>query len=353
MNETEHTQQTPALAQSGSTDKRVAVLAMVISLLVALLALALWFDVRKMRAQTQAIDAQVQANVESLEKTEREQRTALSAEARERDQQLAERQASLEQGMQAIREQLGREHHEWVIAESDYLLRYASRRLLLERDVRGALIALRSVDELLATGANPLYLPVREQLRAEIQLLEALTLVDVDGIALELSALSKQVDALPLATARREIANAQAEAPAAEEEGSVIGRLFGAMWREVKSLVTVRRLDQKSLPLLAPEQHYFVAQNLRLRLETARLALLRGDAALYQESLKTAAGWLETYYDNDDAAVKQGRDAVTRLMRINIAQPLPELGDTLHTLDRIREKQAGRRPAAANRGRQP
>lgn len=334
-------------------ERRAVLIAITIALLVAALALALWFEVRKIRQHTQALESQVQANVAALQQSEREQRSALSAEARARDQRLTERQAALEQGMQAIRDQLGREYDAWVVAEADYLLRYANRRLLLERDVRGALLALRSADALLADDANPLYLPVREKMRGEIQALEALTPLDVDGIALQLGGLSRQIASLPLATARRTIVADEVASQATEGESSWVGRLFASMWHEIKGLVSVRRLDQKIQPLLPPEQRYFLEQNLRLRLEMARLALLRGEAELYQENLTTAAAWLADYYDSEDGAVRQSRDAIAALTKLNIAPALPEIGESLRTLERIYEKQTGRKPATALRGSQP
>ena len=351
MSETETSQQSSVREQTGKPKNKHSVV-IAITLLIVALAVALGYEVRTLQQQNQAIEAQLQSTMASLEKSEQEQRSALSAETRERDQ-VSARQESLEQEVQSIRDQLGRDRSEWIAAESDYLLRVANRRLVLDRDVHGALIALHSVDGLLADSANPLYLPVREQLRAEILSLEAITPVDVDGIALELSGLSKQLDALPLATGRHDIAKTKAQAAqTVEEEGSVVGRFFSAMWNGIKGMVTVRRLDQKILPLLPPEQRYFLAQNLRLRLEMARLALLRGDVAIYQENLKAATAWLDEYYDLRDAAVKHSRDAVARLAQINIAPALPEIGASLRTLERIREKKMGSKPAAS-RGRQP
>jgi len=355
MSETENSQHPSSPKQISKLGSQhiVAASAIIISLLVAALALVLWFDVRKLRDQNRAIEAQVHTTAESLVKSD-EQRAALAAGQRESEQKLAARLDSLEQGVQAIRDQIGRERGDWVAAESDYMLRYANRHLLLERDVRGALIALRSVDDLLAEGANPIYLPVREQLRSEIQALEAIPPVDVDGVALELSALSKQIDTLPLATARRDIAKAQKqETPAAEEKGSVVGRFFSAIWKGLKGMVTVRRLDQNILPLLPPEQRYFLTQNLHLRLEAARLALLRGDGVIYQDNLNAAMAWIGEYFDHDDASVKRTRDELARLAQINIAPALPEIDESLRTLERIRQKQSGGKPATAVRGRQP
>lgn len=331
----------------------LALAALVVALLAGVSAVVLWSDVREMRRDGQSAEAQLRASVETLLSKEQEQRSTLSAESRQRDQQLAERQELLEAGLQAVRDELGRERVEWLVAETDYLLRIASRRLLLERDVRGALIALRSADALLADGANPLYLPVREQLRAELQSLEGVPRVDVDGISLDLSAISRQIEQLPLATARRAVNQYQSgvEETPVDSESSWAGRLFGAMWREVKSLVTIRHLGQKVQPLLPPEERYFLAQNLRLRLENARLALLRGEAALYQENLQVAAQWLDDYFDSDDAAVRSHLVTLQRLAGVNIAPPLPEIGDALRALDKIRARSGGQ--GAMSRGKNP
>ncbi len=348
MSETENGGQSLSAKPDGKGRNKRIVVIVIGSLVVAALGLILWFDISKLRQQ----NLQLQSAVESLGKSEREQRAALLAESREHDQMISARQDSLEQEMQSIRDQFIHDRSEWMAAESDYLLRIANRRLTLERDVRGALLALRSVDGLLAEGANPVYLPVREQLRSEIQSLEAITPVDVDGIALELSALSKQLDTLPLATAPRDIGKTQAQEPQTDDEkSSVVGRFFSAMWSHLKGMVTVRRLDQKVLPLLPPEQRYFLTQNLRLRLETARLALLRGDAAIYQDNLNTASAWINEYFDHADVTVKHSREELMHLAQINIAPALPEIGSSLRMLEKIREKQPGRKPAAATRGR--
>ena len=56
-------------------------------------------------------------------------------------------------------------------------------------------------------------------------------------------------------------------------------------------------MDNPEAPLLAPAQSYFLRENLRLRLLSARIALLRHDEASYQADLQAASTWLKRYFD--------------------------------------------------------
>lgn len=336
---------------TGKTPRRsspVGIIALLVALLACTAAVLLWNNLRELRSSSEASNAQLQDTLKALQSQEQQQRSSLTAETAERDQKLAARQESLQQQMDALRDQLGHDRIEWQVAETDFLLRYAGRHLLLERDVRGALVALHGADELLAEAGDPLYLPAREKLNEEIHALEAVPAVDVDGIALQLGAISRETDKLPLATARRSIAKYQSknEEPASGN-APWYSRLFNAMLHDIKGLVTVHRLNQNIQPLLPPDERYFLTQNLRLRLETARLSLLRGDNASYQDNLQVANQWLNDYFDTDDAAVKSNLATLQKLAAINIAPAMPEIGEALRTLEKIRAK-SGNKPAAGS-----
>ena len=48
-----------------------------------------------------------------------------------------------------------------------------------------------------------------------------------------------------------------------------------------------------------PEQRYFLYQNLRLQLETARFSALSGNQRMFEQSLQSAISWLEQYFVGD------------------------------------------------------
>jgi uroporphyrin-3 C-methyltransferase len=102
--------------------------------------------------------------------------------------------------------------------------------------------------------------------------------------------------------------------------------------------------------MLAPEQQFFLYENLRLYLESARLAVARADRELYRDSLNTVGSWLSTHFDNADPLTKSTRSAVNELMRIDIRPMLPDISASLRSLQ-VRQKLqadlAGSPPALA------
>ena len=76
----------------------------------------------------------------------------------------------------------------WKTAEVEYLLRVANQRVLMERDVKGALGLLKSADGLLSELDDYAMHDVRAALAEEILRLEQFVSADVSGIFLRLEA---------------------------------------------------------------------------------------------------------------------------------------------------------------------
>jgi uroporphyrin-3 C-methyltransferase len=137
-------------------------------------------------------------------------------------------------------------------------------------------------------------------------------------LVLRLDEAMRQVDDLPLlsqpdgrvagkprAAASAASVSATAAASAAASAGPswqrVLGDTWGAfgerLWSEARSLVRVTRIDQPEAMLLAPEQAYFLRENLKLRLLNARLALLSRQYDTAQLDLRDAQSVLQRYFD--------------------------------------------------------
>ena len=65
----------------------------------------------------------------------------------------------------------------------------------------------------------------------------------------------------------------------------------------MKGLVRIRDLETTDAPLLAPSQIYFLRENLRLRLLSARVALPARDEPSFREDLRAAQAWIVKYFD--------------------------------------------------------
>jgi uroporphyrin-3 C-methyltransferase len=104
------------------------------------------------------------------------------------------------------------------------------------------------------------------------------------------------------------------------------------VWTEVKSLVRVTRIDNPEAMLLAPEQAFFVRENLKLRLLNARLALLSRQYDTAQADLQVAHSALEKYFDRSSRRIVLASDLIkqvsTQARLVNVPRP----DDTLAAL---------------------
>ena len=212
----------------------------------------------------------------------------------------------------------------------------ANQRLQLEQDVRTALVALESADARLMFLADPAFHPVREQIAIELRALRAVPRLDRQGLALELSSLASAVDSLSLPGAPTRSEKTTISSGAREING---WRSFvSVLWSDLRGLVTIRQGVEAAVPLLAPEQQYFLRTNLRLQLESARLALLQQEPEIYRSALNDASAWLGRYFNAQDAATVAMKKTLKRLLAEQIVTPLPDITTSLFTLRQLLKK---------------
>lgn len=327
-----------------------------LALLLALLTLALaaaggyylWQQQQQLQAvqQTLASRADLQAQTEQLAQGERRLREEVQAlrqsnaaaasstgEIQQRMDALSEAQEALQQRFAKLDVETQARQGEWVRAEAVYLARLAIARATLQRDVDGALAALKLADELLAQ-LNSRAISERQALHRAINQLVAVDLPDISQLAGRIEELINRVDVLPLAQQLEEARQRQqpgappAPPPAQDDWQARLQRGWQRLKDTLGQLVIVQR-GQPTEPLLAPEERYFLYHNLRLRLESARLALLEGEADLYQRSLARAGEWMERYYASGEPGVEQALKEIAALRAVDIQPELPPLAQLL------------------------
>src|SRR5207245_5357929 len=104
------------------------------------------------------------------------------------------------------------------------------------------------------------------------------------------------------------------------------------VWGEVKSLVRVTRIDHPEAMLLAPEQAFFVRENLKLRLLNARLALLSRQLDTAQADLQMAYAALEQYFDHSSRRLVLTSDLIKQVATQARQVTVPRPDDTLAAL---------------------
>jgi uroporphyrin-3 C-methyltransferase len=109
-------------------------------------------------------------------------------------------------------------------------------------------------------------------------------------------------------------------------------------WSEIKQLIRIRRMDHPDLPLLAPNQAYFLHQNLKLRLLAARLSLLQRDETSFRGDIAAADAWLATYFNTRDALCRSMRDNLRILSTLPVAHKDIDIKESLKALKAIRSE---------------
>jgi uroporphyrin-3 C-methyltransferase len=199
----------------------------------------------------------------------------------------------------------------------------------LERETYSALALLNSADKILVAVAEPGLFEVRQALARETVTLRAMPALDVEGVFVTLAALSEQVQSLALLTPPAEENVAEAANIAlqdAPKEGQKT--VFAAALAYFNDKVAIRHRAKALAPLLTPEQHNYVQQNLRLMLEQAQLALLQRQSGVYTRSLDKAMSWLDEYFQLNQTAQRL-RASLGELQQLQIAAEAPDISASL------------------------
>lgn len=308
----------------------------------------LWQQQQQLGGAQRQQDAALQDSLKEL-------RSSLAAQNDRQDDELKSllnQQKNLDNALQTLLKSSSHLRNDWLLTEAEYLLKLANHRLLLERDVTTAIVALQSADDRLREVADPALLSIRKRIADDINALRSVPQPDLAGMSFTLSSLADDVERLPLATPDPKT---HQQLEQADETKNIESwrELPAAMWRDLKSLVVIRHHDKPIQPLLAPEQRFFLTQNLKLQLEQARLALLNGETQVYRERLQQTSQWIEQYFDTEQTAVKQSLEQLSNLAEKDIHPKLPDISDTYKALVNYRESRRDSKPSTDDNSKQP
>ena len=248
-------------------------------------------------------------------------------------------QSDLQRSVSGLYKREAQTSIDWILAEAEYLVFAATQRLALERDVETAIAALRAADHGLRSAEHPDLIPIRNQIIQDVSALEAVNLPDIEGLAIYLAKTIGQVDELPTKPIANEAAAFGTVRSGGQYEAEDWRRLAHTLWSDLIDLVEVKDAVLPDSVLFDPELRYFLRQNLKLELASARLAVLRRDKANLDASAVLIKGLLDTYYDVDDAGVA---NIVKRLDEATTLELIPALPNTARSLDMIRRHRDSR-----------
>jgi uncharacterized protein HemX len=252
----------------------------------------------------------------------------------------------LQDSMQKLFDEVGRNKRDWALAETEYLIRLAQHRLQLSRDAATARQALVLAGRRLQDINDPTLVGLREQIAAQVSALDQVLARDENQALVGLAQLVDQADDLPLLSLKKTAgADKQAAVTAASDaQQPAWHRYLKDMWEIISPMIRIRRQDKPVTPLLPPEQHYFLQQNLILQLRNARLSALVHDDAGYARSLNQAQQWVEKYFDNTTKPVTAFLASLDELRGISVDPALPDLSGLVKQAQQL--QQPGKEAAA-------
>jgi uroporphyrin-3 C-methyltransferase len=351
-------------AAAGERASRAPLIAAAVLALLSLAALGVaWNAQQRVRAaELELVKRQQDASTQSAEA----RTLARNAEASARDAvaRLALLEARIAESslqrtqLEELIQSLARSRDENVLADIDASIRVAMQQSAITGSVEPLATALRQADERLARYPQPRLERVRRAVLQDIDRVKAAAQVDLPTVLLRLDEAVRLADDLPLVAAvdRRpgrsearalsklsapaEAASASAAArPASAASGTGaagpswprwIGEnarlMLAQAWSEVRALVQVSRIDDPDAALLAPEQAFFVRENVKLRLLNARLALLSRQYDIAQADLRDAQSMIDRYFDRGSRRVVAASDQVRQLagQARQVALPRPD-----------------------------
>ena len=340
MNETHDTTQspppvaprTPWLTRLGQRFS----LPLVLAVLAITLALLSWLNNYR---QAENLSQDLAKHLAAFDNRSMESRT-LAGQAQESSRELQVKVGVLEQklaesqnqqiALETLYQELARGRDEAAVAEIEQLLLSASNELQLSANVKAALIALQAADARLTRLDRPLLFPLRKAIGKDIERLRAAPFVDMQGLTLKLDGLIEVAGTLALLPGKPAAVKPTAETKA--PANSWWQRFAREAWEDFTRLVQIQDMGKAEMPLLAPEQAYFVRENVRLRLLSARLSLLVHDDKTFKTDLRAAQDWVNRYYDTKDLSVKAALQTMQLLSASQTRVDIPDITASLQAL---------------------
>ena len=309
--------------------------------LVSLIAVALlWLSSMK---NIQNLEHELATKLDAFNE-KNQQSLALAKNADTRSTEIAARSEILEEkytesfdqqaALKALYQELANNREERMLSDVEQLLVIANQQLQLAGNIKPALLALQAADTKLQGFDSTKAVQLSKSINQDIQRLQNLPLADITSISLKLGSLSQRVDQLALVSDRHP--NSAQNKVAHDLSNNPWRKLTQEIWQDIKSMVRIERIDHPELPLLTPEQNFFLRENIKLHLLTARIALLRHDEITYKSDLVAAQSAIGLHFDVRESLTQNTLDEIKGLTTNHISTELPDIEQSLRLLNQYK-----------------
>ncbi|EIV7253216.1 TPA: uroporphyrinogen-III C-methyltransferase [Klebsiella variicola] len=302
------------------------------------------YGLNKQQATRQnATTSELSGQLAALQKAQESQKSELEGIIKQQADQLSQakhEQETLTKQLDELQQKVavisGSDAKTWLLAQADFLVKLAGRKLWSDQDVTTAAALLKSADASLADMNDPSLIGARRAITDDIATLSAVSQVDYDGMILKVNQLANQIDNLRLADNNDDDSPMDSDSDELSSSISEWRVNLQKSWQNfMDSFITVRRRDETAVPLLAPNQDIYLRENIRSRLLVAAQAVPRHQEETWKQSLDNVSTWVRAYYDTDDATTKAFLDEVDKLSQQSITMTVPETLQSQALLEKL------------------
>lgn len=210
--------------------------------------------------------------------------------------------------------------------EVDYLLKTAIQKVQYDKDYKTAASILTSALDRIAQINSVNFTETKKLIENNITELNNLQPVNLMDIASRLDKITSLVQQAPLKsdsaleTLKNEVFNK--ETPQGET-------WTDTLTNSLKHLIVIEDKRVEAPELMAKEDRFFLLQNIQLELTAAKVAILQDQYAIFKQSLTTVQSWIKTYFDADNADVREAIAQVQWLLDAKIEVTPPNIERTL------------------------
>ncbi|HET7863243.1 MAG TPA: uroporphyrinogen-III C-methyltransferase [Burkholderiaceae bacterium] len=275
-------------------------------------------------------------------------------------------EVALQRGqLEELIQSLSRSRDENLVTDIEAAIRVALQQTAITGSAEPLVASLRSAEERLARVNQPRLEGVRRALARDLDRVRSVGVADFASLLIKIDEVVRLVDDLPLlSTAAAAVpasasvsapasasavrppvrVRAAASAPAVKEPtaeapaGPWTNWLAAArqplqdLWAGLRALLRVTRIDRPEAVLIAPEQSFFLRENLKLRLLNVRLALLSRQYDTAQVDLQVAQAALARYFDTSSRRTAVAQELLNQAVTQGRMSAVPRPDETLAAL---------------------
>jgi len=224
---------------------------------------------------------------------------------------------------QKISELSGRRPNDWLLAEANYLVTMAGRKLWQEKDQKTATALLVTAQIRIAEMHDESLIGLRRALAEDIATLSALPEEQSQNIALAIDGLIAQIDNLKLNTVTL---------PDAVEDQTPSQATSGDSWQDnlkktwyafIDGFIKIRKREGNVVPLMSAKQQWYLEENLKNKLVHAQLAVYRKQQQAFNSSIALSRQWVLQFFDREDSATTFMLAELDKLENVTISVNYP------------------------------